>query len=368
MNAATAAAPMPVALKTLPPGGYGQPDLVRVDFNQAPANAAPATTAPAPTTSRHQKVVESLAASPRFREYQQAFRDATGLPLTLRPVGGWQLSHQGIAPERLLRPDVAGQPLLLRLPANAATRLRRRQREILHAEMHLRLHETSVAVRIGHETIAHLQTGQVLFKAPTAEQTQRAVKQLAAWGLHLDPAEVKRIYQATKVIRQTEYQARVRLLEFFADQLAALANQIVLQEEHAEPEQITRARRFIEANYQEEMDLSTVARSAGMSRFYFCKTFKKVTGVNYTKYVTRVRVEKAKHLLLNRNFRISEIAYEVGFQSLAHFNRAFRSIACETPSEYRSQAGRQLSVRHARHHLIVGGGRTAEARPPRAGH
>jgi AraC-like DNA-binding protein len=335
MDAATATAPMPVALKMLPSVGYNQPDLVRVDFDHATAAAAPAL---APVAGRHQKLVESLAASPRFREYQQAFRDATGLPLTLRPVGGWQLSHQGDPRQN------AFCGLMSRANRSCSACLQMQQRVCDGAgeksstqKCAMGFYETSVAVRIGHETIAHLQTGQVLFKAATPEQTQRALKQLAAWGLHLDPAEVKRIYRATKVIRQTEYQARVRLLEFFADQLAAVANQIVLQQEHAEPEQITRARRFIEANYQEEMDLSTVARSAGMSRFYFCKTFKKVTGVNYTKYVTRVRVEKAKDLLMNRNFRISEIAYEVGFQSLAHFNRAFRSIACETPSEYRSQ-------------------------------
>ena len=44
--------------------------------------------------------------------------------------------------------------------------------------------------------------------------------------------------------------------------------------------------------------------------------FKKITGVNFTHYVSRVRIEKAKDLLLNPNLRISEIAYEVGFQSL----------------------------------------------------
>jgi AraC-like DNA-binding protein len=46
-------------------------------------------------------------------------------------------------------------------------------------------------------------------------------------------------------------------------------------------------------------------------------------------------LEKAKNLLLNPNFRISEIAYEVGFQSLTHFNRAFKNVAGESPTEYR---------------------------------
>jgi AraC-like DNA-binding protein len=199
------------------------------------------------------------------------------------------------------------------------------------------LNETAIRVLVGQETIAFLQTGQVFFKSPTPQQTRGMFKQLAAWGLHPDPDAVARSYEATPVVPQTEYLAQVRLLQFFADQLGTLANQIILQRENSEPEQITRARHFIETNFQEEISLTIVAQHAGMSSFYFCKTFKKATGLNYTKYVTRVRVEKAMQLLLNPKYRISEIAYEVGFQSLAHFNRAFRTIACETPTEYRSQ-------------------------------
>jgi AraC-like DNA-binding protein len=72
------------------------------------------------------------------------------------------------------------------------------------------------------------------------------------------------------------------------------------------------------------------------STFYFCKRFKKHTGVNFTEYVSRVRIESAKNLLLNPNLRISEIAYEVGFQSLTHFNRVFKSVVGESPTEYRA--------------------------------
>lgn len=55
----------------------------------------------------------------------------------------------------------------------------------------------------------------------------------------------------------------------------------------------------------------------------------------FTEYVSRLRTEKAKKLLLNPNLRVSEIAYEVGFQSLTHFNRVFKRILHESPSEYR---------------------------------
>ncbi len=77
---------------------------------------------------------------------------------------------------------------------------------------------------------------------------------------------------------------------------------------------IARARQFIETHKTEPISLGQVARSVNMSTFYFCKMFKRFTGMNFTEYLSRVRLEKAKNLLLNRNLNVSEIAYEVGFQ------------------------------------------------------
>ena len=62
-----------------------------------------------------------------------------------------------------------------------------------------------------------------------------------------------------------------------------------------------------------------------------------MTGLNFTDYLSRVRIEKAKNLLLNPNLRVSEIAFEVGFQSLTHFNRVFKKILGQSPTDYRSQ-------------------------------
>ena len=50
-----------------------------------------------------------------------------------------------------------------------------------------------------------------------------------------------------------------------------------------------------------------------------------------------MRIEKARNLLLNPNLRISEVAFAAGFQSLTHFNRIFRRIAGESPTQYRKK-------------------------------
>jgi AraC-like DNA-binding protein len=91
--------------------------------------------------------------------------------------------------------------------------------------------------------------------------------------------------------------------------------------------------------------LSDVAKASGASVFHFCKVFKKSTGLKFTDYVARVRLEDAKAELLNPNRRISEIAYDVGFQSLTQFNRMFKRIFGQSPTEFRTNmtAGKRPS-------------------------
>jgi AraC-like DNA-binding protein len=115
-----------------------------------------------------------------------------------------------------------------------------------------------------------------------------------------------------------------------------ISNQVLVQHKHTEPPVITRAKEYILEHQAEDLSLGQVAKAVNTSTFYFCKMFKKVTGINFTDYLSRVRIEKSKNLLLNPNLRISEIAFEVGFQSLTHFNRVFKKILGQSPTQYRS--------------------------------
>ena len=286
----------------------------------------------------NRRLVEALADSATFREYQAAFEETTGLPLTIRAVEGWQLAHHGNRHQN-------GFCSLMSKHSQSCSGCLRTQQRVCDGvngvpctlRCQFGITESAVGVKIGSEIVAYLQTGQVFFKAPNPQQTHRAIKLLKQSGLDVDRREAARHYNQTRVVQPNEYQAIIRLLQFFANQLGALANQIQLQQKESEPPQITRARQYIEAHCDKELSLADAAKQAGMSTFYFCKQFKKVTGVNFVHYVSCLRVEKAKNLLLNPNYRISEIAYQVGFQSLTHFNRIFRSIAGQSPTEYREQ-------------------------------
>ena len=197
--------------------------------------------------------------------------------------------------------------------------------------------DTAVPIRLGSRLIGFLQTGQVFRKKPTAAQFNRVSRLIKAWGLAIPMPALEKTYFESRILSNKRHVSVVQLLTIFAGHLSMMSNQIAMQKHSAEPPVIARARAFIHEHQTEPLTLTQVARATNTSTFYFCKIFKKATGLTFTDYVSRVRIERARNLLLNRNLRISEIAYEVGFQSLTHFNRVFKKIVGESPTEYRMQ-------------------------------
>lgn len=83
-----------------------------------------------------------------------------------------------------------------------------------------------------------------------------------------------------------------------------------------------------------------------MSSYYFCKVFKRGTGLTFSHHLSHIRVEQAKSSLLDRNARISEIAFDIGLTSITNFNRTFKELVGESPSEYRHSLPSPLKGRH----------------------
>lgn len=173
--------------------------------------------------------------------------------------------------------------------------------------------ETAVPVKLGAQTIGFLQTGQVMRQRPTEAAFQRAVAAAANRSLDIANQETRRAYFKTPVVAQKKLTAVTGLLAIFAEHLAMKSNQLVVQAANTEPPVIARARQFISMHYTENLSLGQVSSSVNMSRFYFCKQFRKATGLSFTEFISRMRVEKAKTFLLNPNLRISEITFAAEF-------------------------------------------------------
>ena len=282
------------------------------------------------------QLLETLIHSEMFQTYERAYTETTGMPVTLRPVETWQLPLRG---KRRENPFCA---MMAEKSRSCAACLQMQEKLAQSAAdgpctmtCAYGLCETAVPVKLGAQTIGFLQTGQVMRQKPTATAFNRAVEKAEELGVDINNAKAKEAYFATPVASQKKLDSVSSLLSIFADHLSMKSNQIAVQTANAEPSVITKAKQFIQENYTEDLSLGQVAAAVHTSIFYFCKLFRKVTGTTFTEFVSRTRVEKAKNLLLNPNLRISEIAYEIGFQSLTHFNRVFKNIVGESPTEYR---------------------------------
>ncbi len=94
---------------------------------------------------------------------------------------------------------------------------------------------------------------------------------------------------------------------------------------------------YLQLNYEHDISLSELARQIGFSQEYLGKVFKKQVGVTPSKYVTRLRINKAKLLLTNQpELEIQNIAKLVGYNSAFYFSRAFKASTGMQPSEFRA--------------------------------
>ncbi|MFD2656555.1 bifunctional transcriptional activator/DNA repair enzyme AdaA [Gracilibacillus thailandensis] len=93
---------------------------------------------------------------------------------------------------------------------------------------------------------------------------------------------------------------------------------------------------LIESNYDEKMSLHEIASRIGVSRFHLNRIFKEKTGCTPRIYLEKVRVKKAKELLLTTAFNNTEIGYQVGFQSMSSFYHAFKRNTGLSPSQFRA--------------------------------
>ncbi len=94
---------------------------------------------------------------------------------------------------------------------------------------------------------------------------------------------------------------------------------------------------YIKSNLTaEDLSQQAMADKAGISKDYFSRIFKNVTGMNYSKWLNTIRLEKAIELLVEKDIPLTQVAMLSGFHSISSFNRVFYDEKGMSPSEYRT--------------------------------
>ncbi|HYF64835.1 MAG TPA: AraC family transcriptional regulator [Herpetosiphonaceae bacterium] len=107
---------------------------------------------------------------------------------------------------------------------------------------------------------------------------------------------------------------------------------------------LRRARQFIDAHYDTELDLEQIAGQTGFSRFHFIRLFQRTFATTPHQYLTQRRLERARELLDSSELSVTEICFAVGFQSLGSFSTLFHRSTGQAPSLYRARVFQGFSL------------------------
>src|ERR1700747_2745713 len=197
--------------------------------------------------SSDQEVMRHLSRSQIFKDYEQAFSKAMGLPLNIRGKDSWSPAHHGKEDRDSLASILArfnkARAACLRAQTDASREPDSTKRTVT---WFAGLSESAVPVYVGDHILGFLETGEVMLKNPTKKHFASITRQLRAWGYKADWKQLERAYFRSCVLSPFRYRAMLRLLSLFAQHLSILSNQLVVRREENESTNIARARQFIE--------------------------------------------------------------------------------------------------------------------------
>ncbi|MFI3172626.1 MAG: response regulator [Eubacteriales bacterium] len=125
------------------------------------------------------------------------------------------------------------------------------------------------------------------------------------------------------------------LRNWFLDKITAATENIATKKKVYTHEAVQQAKEYIQIHYKKDISLEGISREMDMSPYYFSKLFKEVTGENFIEYVTSIRINKAKELLLEGKVTMKEICLEIGYSDPNYFSRIFKKSVGKTPTEFK---------------------------------
>lgn len=143
-------------------------------------------------------------------------------------------------------------------------------------------------------------------------------------------------YQSEKHALMNQLEAGVLIHQLFLE-LYKLSQNILAAKDMTpvQDNAVNTAIKYIQNNYQNDMDIDTICDSISFSKYYFCKLFKEHTGMTVHQYVTEFRINKSKELLSYSKLSIAAVANSVGYKNTLTYTRSFEKLVKMTPSEYR---------------------------------
>ncbi|WP_246516832.1 AraC family transcriptional regulator [Lederbergia ruris] len=150
-------------------------------------------------------------------------------------------------------------------------------------------------------------------------------------GIHPNELfEGRNMFDELSEIREPEWMVKWIIDEVIAPYIQLLEGQLDIEMKRY----IEKVVDYIHENYREDISLESCADVVGTTPYTLSRSFKKILNINFIDYVTELRMNKAKELLINTNMKINDISECVGYRN-SYFNRIFKKQVGVTPSQFR---------------------------------
>lgn len=128
--------------------------------------------------------------------------------------------------------------------------------------------------------------------------------------------------------------------------LLTLMDQSILDASHCSHRSILKAIEYINSNIVNPIGIDSICEYVHLSKYHFCRNFKKATGMTVMQYILNTRIVLAKHMLEKGSLSIIEISELCGFSSISYFCRAFKEKTAMTPLQYKNLNNRKTENMH----------------------
>lgn len=158
---------------------------------------------------------------------------------------------------------------------------------------------------------------------------------ILALALHEHGLQIEDIHEGSNMYKELEHLYSISdFTGWLRDLLLPVCEVMSRRGSQKHRKTIDFIKRYVQQHYADDITLDVLAEKVYLTRNYLSQIFKQETGENYNSYLTRIRMEKAKELMLGGNYKIFEISQMVGYKNNAYFSQLFKKYTGLNPSEF----------------------------------
>ena len=163
------------------------------------------------------------------------------------------------------------------------------------------------------------------------------IRAAAAGGMEINYA----LQLTRRCLEELQYLKKFEeITQWLGDNLRNIVDQVFSMAEAGHSDIMLKVIGYMKRNYSRKLTLEEAAGFAGYTPTYFSRIFREDTGMSFSDFLSGIRVEKGKSLLINTKLTVAEAAALLGFSDQSHFGRTFKKITGVTPDQYRKNAFR----------------------------